>query len=134
MFNSNNLSIREQEGIKDLGDLGDLENHNDKPMEITYGENRILLGLSQAEINPYIEKLKREQQISSLYQSSRSLLSRLSGCEIKNVSQSQLSRSQITKDLKREHIIVNNTPFDYEEDCYALKLFLLEKVNDLIHK
>lgn len=68
------------------------------------------------------------KDIQSLFITCHSLLSILNGCSIENISWKELSRKQVNKDLLREHVIINTTPFDYNEDNHSVKLFLLDKV------
>ena len=73
-------------------------------------------------------RLEKCHDVSALYWEVRSLVPRFRGVSIENTSWTELSRSQVNKDIVRETLVVNGAVFQSGEDTHALKLFLLDKV------
>lgn len=99
---------------------------------ILCGENHILLGISPNEYEKHRRKIERARDIQSLFKACCSFGNAVRGSLVDNITWNELSRKQVNKDLMRERVIINNTPFDYNDDNHALKLFLLDKVAFLI--
>lgn len=97
-------------------------------LEILCGENHILLGVSPNEYEKHKRKLERASEIQSLFKACCLFSNAVRGSLVENITWNELSRKQVNKDLMRERVIINNTPFDYNDDNHALKLFLLDKV------
>ena len=73
-------------------------------------------------------RLQKCHDVSALYWESRSLAAHFRDVSIENNSWTELSRSQVNKDIVREKLVVNGAVFQSGEDTHALKMFLLDKV------
>ncbi|KAK8830537.1 hypothetical protein WA577_004269 [Blastocystis sp. JDR] len=98
-------------------------------IQITSGENHISVGISPLFYEECQSRLEKCHDVSALYWEVRSLVPRFRGVSIENTSWTELSRSQVNKDIVRETLVVNGAVFQSGEDTHALKLFLLDKIN-----
>lgn len=89
--------------------------------QIDYGGNHLRIAVDPSNYKAMKTKISRAVQLPILYHTISKVCDELYGVETENVSNTNICRKQIYKDLQREEVIVNGqSPIDLKQLKYDL--------------